>query len=274
MPLHRRVNAADSISKEMMALVADTERGIDTQLDSPLGYGIEGHNIDYSEFSSAVLKGLQERSGWVAFLYSSVVCLWSLYFEDLTSRECRNLYLRGVRECTGYGSTVFFPSAAKLSVLKDSEKLERIEKEGKGANADEIIDAKQIVGKKHRWVIIENEYKSHNNCTSLIMDQQERVLLESTIMLSVVTEGLVLSECTKKPSNVIHDSLNNEIGQRSIDTTTSKVLLKIKFDEIVSWGYSDELLVIKFRGRDRCQGRCSCDYKESKQDTKIQVRFQ
>lgn len=267
------MKAADSIRKEMMALVADTERDIDTQLDSPLGYGIEGHDIDYSKFSSAALNGLQERSGWVSFLYSSVVCLWSLYFEDLTSRKCRNLYLRGVRECIGYGSTVFFLSAAKLSVLRDSEKLGRIEKEGKGVNVDEITGATQIVGKKHRWIIIENEYNSHSNCTSLSMDQQERVLLESTIMLSVVTEGLVLSECTKKPSNVIHDSLNTEISQRSIDSTTSKVLLKIKFDEIVSWGYSDEILVIMFRGPDRCQVRYSCDNKESKQHTKIQVRF-
>jgi hypothetical protein len=262
MPSHKRKKAADSISKEMTALVTDTEKCIDTQLDSPLGYGIEGYNIDYPEFSTVILKGIQEESGWVAFLYSSVVYLWSLFFEDLTSRECRDLFLRRVRKCTGYGSTVFFPSAVTISVLKELEETESIMKQGKEKSAENIEGVK-----KPLWITIENEYMSHSNCTSLVMNQQEQAvpfLLESTIMLSVVTEGLILSECIK-PIDVIHDSPNNEICQGNRDATIPRVLLKIQFDEIVSWGYNDDLLIIKFTGSDRLQGTRCGDDKETKQ---------
>jgi hypothetical protein len=203
-----------------------------------------------------------DDSVWREFLCCTIVRLWLLHIDTLTARDCRDEYLLAAKECQGYGAEVYHPSAVRISVLVLQHMTEVSQKRsptrGKwnahtGYDDSSIDDDNRSNSKMPVYVAMVSEYTCHTH-TEQTGSPIETVIVRTTLELSITCEEVTITECTiidraenlNAPS-VVEYALND--STHVINSNSQKVLIKIAMDDIISWGFDETTLVIKFKQR-------------------------
>lgn len=178
---------------------------------------------------------------WREFLCCTIVRLWLLHIDTLTARDCRDEYLLAAKQCIGYGAAKYHPSAVRISVLVLQHMTEVSQKRsptrGKwnahtGYDDSSIDDDVRSNSKMPVYVAMVSEYTCHTH-TEQTGSPIESVVVGTSLELSITCEEVTITECT----DGTHVS------------NSQKVLIKIAMDDIISWGFDEATLVIKFKQR-------------------------
>ena len=214
---------------------------------------------------------------WMEFLCSVVVRFWLLHLDTLTAMECRDQYLQCARRCVGYGIVKFYPARVKISILTiANEEDARRERQMSGFDEAEMgvrwysasiceslnqdNDGGAFAPASPTWAPIEsihtcNISSNHWQGSSKVIG----IVLQLSISAEEVTvmEFVTVTEDQFEADRVI-ERLGCQEGtreskvevQHSGNLTTPKLLITIGLDDIISWGYNDEELIIKFKKRE------------------------
>lgn len=242
-------------------------------------YRIRTHYSDglttVSNVSSESKENIQELnwsilSIWQEFLSSVIVRLWLIHIDTLTARECRDEFLKTSSHCRGYGVVKYYPSSARISILTrevdeeytPSRGLPGVGKYEEGEAGTRWYSYSDATVAAPQWVANETSYVCN---TSSIHREGYSKVKTMAILFSLNSEEISLSEYTsaedeeravdaedsrtrsrsaeeEKGDSKVEDSINSEMNHR--------LLLRIALDDIISWGYNDSELIIKFKRRE------------------------
>ena len=213
---------------------------------------------------------------WLQFLSSVIVRLWLLHLDTLTAKECRDEYLLAARSCSGYGICKFYAARAKMSILTLETVNDTLQSSGsleKGKNREDNTSIRRRSSSIHqddlnhdaRCVPIERLYA----CNTSSKEMNGSITSTIALQLSIDADGISLIERKRLIETMVEnsDSVNSRWRNNSIelgdevngdplelsckkDLVLTYLLLSIKIDDIISWGYSDVELIIHFKQRE------------------------
>ena len=213
---------------------------------------------------------------WLQFLSSVIVRLWLLHLDTLTAKECRDEYLQAARSCSGYGICKFYAARAKMSILTLETVNDTLQSSGsleKGKNREDNTSIRRRSSSIHqddlnhdaRCVPIERLYA----CNTSSKEMNGSITSTIALQLSIDADGISLIERKRLIETMVEnsDSVNSRWRNNSIelgdevngdplelsckkDLELTSLLLSIKIDDIISWGYSDVELIIHFKQRE------------------------
>ena len=213
---------------------------------------------------------------WLQFLSSVIVRLWLLHLDTLTAKECRDEYLLAARSCSGYGICKFYAARAKMSILTLETVNDTLQSSGslkKGKNREDNTSIRRRSSSIHqddlnhdaRCVPIERLYA----CNTSSKEMNGSITSTIALQLSIDADGISLIERKRLIETMVEnsDSVNSRWRNNSIelgdevngdplelsckkDLELTSLLLSIKIDDIISWGYSDVELIIHFKQRE------------------------
>ena len=208
---------------------------------------------------------------WLEFLSNVIVRLWLLHLDTLTARECRDKYILAVRQCRGYGVSHFSLTKVTISIITRENNEELQNSDGSvpkksndyGETGSVSMCEDNATSMQHRWVPVESSYV----CKTSPNHNDGSPVSAVALQLSIDSDGISLlghTATTEHPSSI--DLRGNPSENKSAeirrqtgeseeqcsrnDKITAQLLLRVSFDHIVSWGYNDVELIIKFKQRD------------------------
>ena len=248
-------------------------------------FGIRTHcprKASQQEIQSKYMKERDEEPDWaddmiwLEFLSSVIVRLWLLHLDTLTAKECRDEYLLAARSCSGYGICKFYAARAKMSILTletVNDTLQSSDFLKKGKNREDNTSIRRRSSSIHqddpnhdaKCVPIERLYACNTSSKEMNGSTTSTIALQ----LSIDADGISLIERKRLIETMVEnsDSVNSRWRNNSIelgdvvngdplelsckkDLELTNLLLSIKIDDIISWGYSDVELIIHFKQRE------------------------
>ena len=231
------------------------------------------------EIKSGDMKGRDQEPNWandmswLEFLSSVIARLWLFHLDTLTAKECRDEYLLAARSCGGYGTCKFYAARAKIVILTleaVNDTLRSSESLKKGENGEDVTSIRRRTSSIYqddsthvaKCVPIERFYA----CNTLLKQTDGTFTTTIAIQFSIDAEGISLVEHSKLIEELANgsDTINsrsrtNSIELRNVvsndraeqsDLVRTRLILSIKIDDIISWGYSDVEFILNFKQRE------------------------
>lgn len=190
-----------------------------------------------------------DDSLWKDFLSTVIVRLWLLLL-NLTAEECREQYLSSARRSIGYGAVNFYPSAIRINMMTLQEECEftgptgvvKIDIENSGSNDD---DGYYTSSKIPIWTTLQTEY-SCNTRSRQSSDSTNLTRVTTTIQVDINFREVLVTEHSITETDILEDKTRIKITS---NIKSKKVIIKIMIDEILSWGYNENTVILKFKKR-------------------------
>jgi hypothetical protein len=190
---------------------------------------------------------LSDDSLWSDFLCTIIVKLWLLLL-NLTAQECREQYLSSARQLIGYGAVSFYPSAVRISILILQEDLELTGQADAAQIDSERVGSDDGSSKIPIWTTLQTAY-SCNTRTGQAWNSHNLTQVTTTIHVQINFQELLVTEHSETRTIVSEQFNMQKISGSISDMKSKKVLFKIMIDEILSWGYNENTIILKFKQR-------------------------
>lgn len=199
---------------------------------------------------STQISDLSDDSVWNEFLCNIIVKLW-LILLHLTAQECREEYLSSARRLIGYGTVNFYPSSVRISILTLKEDNGSTRQTGvaqidtENGSSD---DGYHVTSKIPVWTTLQTVYGC-NTRTERAYNSHNLTRVATTIRVEINFQELLVTE-----HSLIRTISSGQINLRkshgcTSDLKSKKVLFKILIDEILSWGYNENTIILEFKQR-------------------------
>lgn len=200
---------------------------------------------------STQISDLSDDSLWNDFLCNIIVKLW-LILLHLTAQECREEYLSSARRLIGYGAVNFYPSSVRISILTLKEDnsttwqtgVAQINAENGGND-----DGYHVTSKIPVWTTLQTVYDC-NTRTERAWNSHNLIRVATTIRVEINFQELLVTEHSL--IRTIISGQTNDLRKShgcTSDVKSKKVLFKILIDEILSWGYNENTIILEFKQR-------------------------
>jgi hypothetical protein len=195
------------------------------------------------------ITDLTDDSLWSDFLCTTIVKLWLLLL-NLTAQECRDQYLSSARHLIGYGAVSFYPSAVRISILILQEDIKlsgqadaaQIDSERVGSDSDDGASKIPI------WTTLQTAY-SCNTRTGQAWNSHNLTQVTTTIHVQINYHEVLVMEHSVTRTTVSKQFNKQKFPGFISEMKSEKVLFKILIDEILSWGYNENTIILKFKQR-------------------------
>jgi hypothetical protein len=193
------------------------------------------------------ISDLSEDSLWSDFLCTIIVKLWLLLL-NLTAQECREQFLSSARHLIGYGAVSFYPSAVRINILTLQEEIELKGRAGAAQIDLEHVGSDDGTSKIPIWTTLQTEY-SCNTRSGQAWNSHNLTQVTTTIHVQINSQEVLVTEHSNTRT-IMSEQFNLQKSRGSTsDVKSKKVLFKIMIDEIISWGYNENKIILKFRQR-------------------------
>lgn len=191
---------------------------------------------------------LSDNFLWSDFLCTIIVKLW-LLLVNLTAQECREQYLSFARYLIGYGAVKFYPSAVRIGILTLQEEIDSTgQMDAANGGSDDNYHVTYDNSKIPRWTTLETVYCC-NTSTGQVWNSHNQTQVTTTIQVEINFQGVLVMEHSVTRTIMSEQTNLQKCRESTNDMKSKKVLFKISLDEILSWGYNDNTIILKFKQR-------------------------